>query len=83
MKTRPRPITKSPKLVQIVPTDLLFCDMSYKPLKISERGVQRPAFSNNSFKTSSTGLQRVAEVDVTKWHSLWIQMNLFLDRSGD
>ena len=41
MKTRPRPITKLPKLVEIVPDmypDLIFGDMSWKPLKISEKG---------------------------------------------
>ena len=38
MKTRPKPKTKLPKLMEIVPDMYpgLFCDMSCKPFKISE-----------------------------------------------
>ena len=40
LKTRPRPKTKLPKLVEIVPDmypDVLFGDMSWKPLEISKK----------------------------------------------
>ena len=54
MKTRPRPKTKLPKLVEIFPDmyqNLFFGDISWKPLKISEKGVHMPAFSKYSFIT--------------------------------
>ena len=38
---------------------LFFSDMSWKPLKISEKGVHRPAFSKYSLITPSRGWQRV------------------------
>ena len=50
MKIRPRHKTKLPKLVEIVPdiySDL--CDMSCKPLKISEKLVQLSAIFEDLF----------------------------------
>ena len=86
METRHRPKAKLPKHLEIVPdmyTDLLFCDMSYKPLKIRKKVVHRPAFFKDLFITPSRGWQRVEEGDVMKWHTQRIQMHLFLDRSSD
>ena len=86
MKTRPRPKTKLPKLVEIVPDmypDLLFDNMSCNPLQISEKGVHRPVFSKYSFITPSRGWQRVAVGDMTNWHTLMVQMHLLCQRSGD
>ena len=85
MNIRPRPKTKLPKLVEIVLNmypDLLFGDMSWKPLKISEKGVHRPSFSKYSFITPSRGWHRVAQGDVTSWHTLKVQMNLLYQQSG-
>ena len=62
MKTRPRPKNKLPKHGVIVPDmypDLLFCDMSCQPIKISEKVFHRPAFSKDLFITLSRGRQRV------------------------
>ena len=86
MKNRPRPKTKLPKLVEIVPDmypDLLLGDISCKPLKISEKGVNKPAFSNYSFITPNRGWQWVAVGDMTNWHTLMVQMHLLCQRSGD
>ena len=58
MKIRLTPQTKLPKLVESVPymyPGLLFCDMSGKPLEISEKVVHRPAFSKDSLITPSRG----------------------------
>ena len=71
MKTIPRPKTKLSKIVKIVPDmypDLLFCDISCKYLKISEKVVHRPAFSKDLFITPSRGWQRVVEGYMIKWH---------------
>ena len=62
--------TKLPKLVEIVwdmYPDLFFGEMSWKPLKISEKGVHRPVFSKYSFITPSRGWQWVAVGDMTNW----------------
>ena len=83
---RPLPKTKLPKLVEIVPDmypDLLFVDMSRKPLKISEKGVHMPPFSKYSFITPSRGWHRVAQGDMTNWHTLRVQMHLLCQQSGD
>ena len=83
VKTRPRPKTKLPKLVKIVPDmypDLFFGDMSRKPLKVSEKLVHRPAFSKDLFITPNKGWQRVAEGDMTNWHTLMVQMQLLCQR---
>ena len=86
MKTRPRPKTKLPTLVEIVLDmypDLLFGDMSGKPLKISEKGVHRPAFSKYSVITPSRGWQWVAVGDKTNWHTLMVHIHLLCQRSSD
>ena len=86
MKTRPRPKTKLLKLVEIVPDmypDLLFGDVSWNPLKISEKGVHRPAFSKYSFITPSRGWHRVAQGDMNNWRTVMVQMQLLCQRSGD
>ena len=62
MKTIPRPKTKLPKLMEIVPdmySDLLFVICLVNLLKISEKVVHRPAFSKDLFITPSRGWQRV------------------------
>ena len=68
MKSRARPKTKLPKLVEMVPDmypDLFFGDMFGKPLQISEKGVHRPAFFKYSCITPNRGWQSVAEGDRT------------------
>ena len=52
-------------------------------LLISEKGVHRPAFSKYSFITPSRGWHRVAQGDMTNWHTLMVQMHLLCQRSGD
>ena len=72
MKSKRRPQTKLPKLVEIVSDmypDHFFGDMSWKPLRFSEKGVHWPAFSNYSFITLSRGWHRVAQGDMTNWHT--------------
>ena len=86
MKTSPRAKTKL--LVEIVPDmylDLFVCEMSWKPPKISEKGVHRPTFflSKYSLITSSRGWQWVSVGDMTNWHTLMVQMKLLCQRSGD
>ena len=81
LKTRPRPKTKLPKLVEIVPD--MYPDLLLKTFKkISEKGVHRPAFSNYLFITPSRGWQRVAEGNMTNWHTLMVQMHMLCQRSG-
>ena len=63
--------------------DLLICDMSRKPKKISEKLVHMPEFSKDLFITLNTGRQRVAVGDMIKWHTLRIQKHLVLDPSGN
>ena len=70
MKTRPRPQKKKPKLVEIVLEmypDLFFGEMSQKPWKISEKGGSQACFFNVFIYNSK---QRVAEGDLTNWHTL-------------
>ena len=86
MKTRPKPPPKKPKHVKIVPDmnpDLIFGDMSWKPLNISEKRVHRPALSKYSFITPIRGWHRVAVGDMTNWHTLMVQIHLLCQRSGD
>jgi hypothetical protein len=65
--------------VEIVPDMypyLLFGDVPWKPLKITEQGVHWPAFSKYSCLTPSRGWQRVRVGDMTNWHTLMVQIHL-------
>ena len=59
---RPRPKTKLPTCVEIVPDmypNLPFCDMSCKPSKIREKVIHQPAFFKDSIIILSREWQRV------------------------
>ena len=58
--------------------NLLFCDMSCKLFKISKKWFTGLLFTRIRLNSK----QRVAEVD-RGWHTLRIQMDTFLDESGD
>ena len=63
--------------------DLFLGDMSWKPLKISEKRVHRPAFSKYSFIPLRRGWQRVAQGEITNWHTFMVQIHLLCQQSDD
>ena len=85
MKTRPRPKTKLPKLVEIVPNmypDFFLVTCLENLEKLVKNGFTGLLFSMYSFIALSRGWQRVAEGDMANCDTLMVRMHLLCQRSG-